>query len=201
MAGWGSGGSKLDLPPAPTPYTAQVADVEVKRQADYNDKSKEVERFKFSVDVWINGAWARRTLWTGTNFSDPKDLSDPQFVPKLMKLVRACGLPFPANAQEAAAWDPNNCLIGKRFGILCQPDPESGVVQTKFVPLANGQAIGAHVAATPPPAAPAANGAPPPPAANGAPPDPFTGDAGATAPTPEQMATAQQVAGGADPWA
>lgn len=134
MAGFGSGGGKLNLSPSPQPYVAQVADVGSAEGRDFNNQNAKVPQFKWTIHVWVNGAWQVKTLFTGINFTDLANVRDPQYVSKLTRLVRACGLPVPQSVAEAQAWDERS-LIGNRLGIKIEPDPETGVLQERFVRL------------------------------------------------------------------
>jgi hypothetical protein len=134
-AGWGSD-NNTDL--APGRYVAQIKDVSQVEGSDFNDKSKKVQQFRWETDVQAQGGdgrWSPHTIYTKTAFTDMSRIKDPQFVPKLCRLVRACGLALPTNAEEARAWDENG-MIGLRFGILVSPDPEDqNTVTTKYVTL------------------------------------------------------------------
>lgn len=172
MAGWGSGKSQLPK----GKHVAQVRDVKNTMSKGFQDKAP-APQFEWGVDVQINGQWIAHTIYTGQNFCDPSSLSNPQFVPKLMRLVKACGVALPTNAAEAQRWDPQ-ILIGKQFGIQVDEDPETNALVTRYVLLkSQGQQS----------AAPAA--------------DPFTGDAGSTTPREPALAGAGASSNAApDPW-
>lgn len=216
MAGWNAGGGKLDLPVSPHVYVFQVSDVKTIKGKDMGKGEK--PRFQWSIDVWVNNQWERKTIYTGVEFCDVTKISSAQFVPELIKLTRACQRPIPQNAAEALAWDPNS-LIGCRAGIRIME--EDGLVQKKFVQL-EAQAPVQQVAAplpqvaapqVAPPPAPAAPVGPPPVAAAAPPPapadvahDPFVGDAGAIPATsapavPQLPHVPPPAATGADVWA
>jgi hypothetical protein len=169
----------------------------------FQDKPNPGPRFKFSVDVWMGNAWQRKTIFTGTNFCDPNQVSAASFIPKLVKLVRACDMPLPMDAQQAAAWTAD-CLIGKRFGILMSPDPETGKVEPRFVRLAQAPVL-PRPPERPAPAAPPAQQFQPP-APTPAPPqyapppdDPFVEEGPPLTPD-GTYATAPAVTGPVDAW-
>lgn len=222
MAGWNAGGGKLELPISPTPYVFQIADV--KTVQGKNPKTNEPNtRWQWGVDIWLNNQWVRKSIYTGTEFQDISKISSAQFVPELMKLVRACKRPLPTNAAEAAAWSPDS-LIGCRAGIRMVE--EDGLVQKKFVqieePAQPAQPMApvpqpvapihpnAHSAGvTPPPASPAVEApvapvaaaptpAPAAPPAPASPADPFAGDPGSI---PPAAYNPPPVASAADVWA
>ncbi|MDO8614602.1 MAG: hypothetical protein Q7T33_02560 [Dehalococcoidia bacterium] len=185
MAEWGSGGSKMDL--LPGEYHAEIVGVEMAQGKDFKREGKTIAQFLFSVNVWVDGAWQPEQVYTGVRFADPSTIREAQYMPKLMKISRACGVRWPTNATEARVWKPE-CLIGKRFKILAVADPEDpSSVEIKYIPA--GQPVAAAAASV----------------------DPFAQDAGATpagqhgtqpphttaTPLPRQTAvTAAQ-----DPWA
>jgi hypothetical protein len=137
-AGWGSGGN-TDLKPGR--WIAQIRDVNRTEGQDFNDKTKKIEQFKWDCDVQLQGGdgrWQPHTIYTKCAFADMAKIDNPQFVPKLNRLVRACGVKLPTNADEAQAWD-EQAMIGMRFGILVQPDPEDpNNTTTKYVVLPAG---------------------------------------------------------------
>lgn len=134
-AGWGSG-ANTDL--APGKWRAQIRDVTRVEGTDFKDPNKKVEQFKWECDVQLEGQgvrWEQHTVYTGVRFADMTKIKDPQFVPKLNRLVRACGVKLPTSADEAKAWQEND-MIGLQFGILVQPDAEDpNTVTTKYVQL------------------------------------------------------------------
>ncbi|MDO8728730.1 MAG: hypothetical protein Q7K26_02420 [bacterium] len=183
MAEWGSGGSKMDLPPGE--YHAEIIGVTPAKGKDFKNQQKEIDQFLWAVNVWVGGEWRAEQVYSKTRFKDPATIQDVQYMPVLMKLCRACGERWPTNQAEARAWKPE-CLIGKRFKLVAVANPEDpSSVEIKYVPAA--------VVLPQPTAAPV---------------DPFLQDAGATpagqhgtqspfAPVARQTAvTAAQ-----DPWA
>lgn len=224
MAGWSSGKKGLGLAPAPSPYAAHIADCKAIKGQDPKTK-EETDRFQWGVDIWIGNQWVRKSIFTGTNFCDLSNIRDPQFIPNLVKLVRACGLPVPQSADEARAWHPNT-LIGQRFGVRVEED--SGIITERYVRLDAQQPQAAPVQQAPAPAPqaqpaqylPPQGYAPAPPAAQPAPPQYAPPPAAAAlpayapAPPPQQYVppsdpfqqpaptpAAAGVAGAADPWA
>lgn len=222
MAGWNSGGS-FALPLSPEVYVCQIADVSQVEGKPFKDKPAK-DRFKWTVDVWMGNQWVRKALYTGIEFQDASKVSGAQWMPELMKLVRACGRPLPQTPAEALAWNAND-LIGVRFGVRMETD-EAGAPQKRYVQILDAApqqhapvpqvaaptapqpvpvqaaAPPAPVTAPPPPSAQTA----PPPAQNASEPDPFDGDAGAippvapsSAPHPAHMPP--PAATGADVWA
>lgn len=183
-ASWGSNKNKL---PAGR-YLFHITGVELTEGTDFKDKSIKIPQFKWLqkyrqshqlvVDAngnqhWapVNGDWQEKPLWTGRSFQDPNSISEPQFVPKLMRLCRACQVAMPMNAEEAARWDEQQ-LVGRRYLVQVTPDVETGVLVEKWLqyqaPIPEGALSPAAV-----------NGSR---QANGAgSDDPFVGDAGATA--------------------
>jgi hypothetical protein len=152
-AGWGSGKSEL----APGRWLAQIRDVSRVEGEDFNDKSKKIEQFKWECDVQLQGGnnrWEPHTIYTKCSFADMAKIKDPQFVPKLNRLVRACGVKLPTCAEEAQAWNEQD-MIGMRFGILVQPDPEDpNTVTTKYVTVPANQQVQSAADALAPAAAP-----------------------------------------------
>ena len=196
MAGkWGSnGGGGMRLPAGLN--TAQVVSVQAVLSTKLKDQGKDPEQFEWSVQVWVGGKWEPRKIWTGRSFQDPSSISAPQFVPKLMKLVRACGQPLPTTASEATSWREDS-LVGHRFGILMQPDPEDpSTLRDYIVPLQQ------QPTPAPPPGEALLLAPPPPPAAVTSP-DPFGGTDPGSTPPPALVgasAGAAAVTGDADIW-
>lgn len=138
-AGFGGGGGAKFAPTTPGDYTFQVVDVQATTTQDYNDKSVQRAQFKWTCDLWTGQGWERRNLWTGRNFTDISQIQDPKFISKLNYLVRACGLPVPTDAAQAAAWNEQS-LIGRRFTIRVEPDPASGILVQRWLPPASSSA-------------------------------------------------------------
>jgi hypothetical protein len=149
-AGWSSGVGKLPV----GRYIAQIKDVSTVKTTDYNDKTKEVEQFKWDCDVQKiggSGRWESHKVYTGNAFRDPATIKDAKFMPKLHRIVRACGTKIPTSAAEALAWD-EQALIGQRFGIHVIADVEDpNVVDIKYVQLPAAQAEAAVAVPEPSP--------------------------------------------------
>lgn len=185
MAGWGSG--KQTLPAGD--HLAQIRDWKQTKSQPRNPNEEPKDQFEWGLDIQIKGQWKARKIWTGQDFCDPTG-RDPQFIPKLVKLVHACGLPLPKSPAEAAAWDPN-AMIGRQFVIHVEEDTLTGkVTETYRAVQGAAQNAGAGM--------PAAQPAPPTPAPTS---DPFVGDAGATPREPALAgAGATSAASASDPW-
>lgn len=180
MAKWGNSGGGMRLPAGR--YTAQIVDVKLIESEQLRAQGKDPEQFEWTINVWLGDRWESRKLWTGCTFQDPASIKDIRFVPKLMKLVRACGMSLPTTKEQAEQWDEES-LIGRQFELLIQPDPENpDVLKDYLVAPQGGQQAPSP---TRPPKAVAT-----PPVSN----DPFVSVA-TTAPT-----AAQAVAGEADLW-
>lgn len=190
MAKWGSNDGGMRLPAGT--HTAAIVDVKLVESEQRKLKGQDPEQFEWSLNVWLNGKWEPRKMWTGCAFRDPATIKEVKFTPKLMKLVRACGQKLPVTQAEAEAWAPSS-LCGHRFGILMQANPEDPTKLIDYIVAAPGQAANGTSAtpaqvSAPTPSAPVSTPVAPTPTPP--PSDPFTGDAGSTpAPTPAPVAT------------
>lgn len=133
MAGWGSS-SNFDLPLGT--HVHYINGVTQDKGKDFKDKSKEVDQFKWDVQYQEEGSeeWKSRIIWTRQDFLPWESITAAHLIPKLMKLVRACGLACPQTQAEAEAWDENS-LVGQYFRVKVEADEESGKNIEKFVPM------------------------------------------------------------------
>lgn len=129
-AGWGA--ARQELPVGN--YLAQVIECAPAKVKDLKNPGKFVEKFKFTVDVQVDGAWETRTIYTAMNFTDESQADDPQFISGLNKITRACGLKVPETLEEAEAFD-TDMLEGRRFVWSVQQDEETHKVVRKFLRL------------------------------------------------------------------
>lgn len=137
-------------------YLAQVADFAEVEGDDFKDKTKKVQRFKWMIDCRAKGAkeWVRQTRYTGVSFTDPKTVSDPQFISGLTKLVDAMGLEIPKTEAELEEFE-NVELIGRQFVIKVTMDTLTKKLKERWerLPEKVGQMKPPAAAAPPPPSA------------------------------------------------
>jgi hypothetical protein len=137
MAGWNDGGKGLNLPPGD--YVTHITEYKSVMSKGFQGKEPE-EQWQWGIQLQMpNGTWVGRSLFTGQRFTDPAKLSDPQFIPKLMRVVRACGLPLPSTAAEAKAWQPD-LLLNKQFITRVVEDEETGATEIKYLQVNGTQA-------------------------------------------------------------
>lgn len=159
MAGFGAG-ANFDLPQGT--HVHYINGVSRTTGQSFKDKTKEVDQYLWDVQYQEEGSeeWKSRKIWTGQNFLLWESITAPHLIPKLMKIVKACGLPSPQSREEAEAWDEES-LVGQYFRVKNEPDEESGKLVEKFIPMEGVKpgpgAIGkGGAAATKTPAAPPA---------------------------------------------
>jgi len=125
MAGFSGGDKEL-------PIGRHVADIVSGKETmgkDFNTQEPKPQ-YEFDAQVWVNGGWTTRKLWTAQNFSRPG--TKPKFLTKLHKLTVACQRPVPQTAAEAAAWGPDE-LNNSRFLWVVDTDEETGEKVERFV--------------------------------------------------------------------
>jgi Protein of unknown function (DUF669) len=154
-AGWGN--ARQELPVGN--YLAQVVECVTAKVKDLKNPGKQVEKFKFTVDVQVDGQWETRTVYTAMNFTDETQADDPQFISGLNKIVRACGLKVPETLEEAEEFDTDH-LEGRQFVWSIQQDEETHKIVRKFLKLKR-QALPQAEAAPAPVRPPVAQPAPP----------------------------------------
>jgi hypothetical protein len=127
----GGGGNKDPLPAGR--YLAQVVDFEEKEYPSFNDREKMETRIRWTLDVKAQGSntWQKHTIFTGTGFTDPKTVSNEQFISGLTKLVDAMGLPIPVTAQELQEFEDTE-LIGLQFIINVKLNSLTGKLTTSY---------------------------------------------------------------------
>lgn len=148
-AGWGN--QRQELPPGK--YLAQIVKCEAVRVKSLKDPSKLEDRFKFTVDIQVNGEWETRSIYTGQNFTDESQQDDPQFISGLNKLTRAAGLKVPQTLEEVEEFD-TDLLEGRQFVWAVVQDEETHKIQRKYLRLRQ-QPAAVETEAAPPPTAPA----------------------------------------------
>ncbi len=133
MAGFGSG-ANFDLPQGT--HVHYINGVSHTETTGFRDKTKIVKQFLWDVQYQEEGSdeWKSRKIWTGQDFLLWESITASHLIPKLMKLVRACGMASPQTQEEAAAWN-EEILVGQYFRVKNEPDEESGKLVEKFIPM------------------------------------------------------------------
>lgn len=170
MAGWGSG-SKVELPVGT--HVHYINGGKETTGKDFNDPNIEVPQFEFDCQYQIEGTeeWKSRKIWTKTDFKPWDSIGQAKHIPKLMKIIKACGLASPQSQAEAQAWTPD-MLQGQYFRVQVEENEDDRFVPMPGVTPGPGAIKGKGKAQTeapkPPPPAPSGNEkstpkAPPPP--------------------------------------
>lgn len=130
-------------------HVAQIVGVATTPGKQFPDGRPPKPQFQWQLRVWLQNNWTERRIWTGTAFVDLSGITDPQFIPKLVKLVRACQHPLPQSAEEAAAWQETS-LIGAQFVLEIRPNPDlPSITETIYRPYQQYRPPSAPAAAAP----------------------------------------------------
>lgn len=124
-------------------YLAAVVDCAEVEGKDFKDPNKTKPQFEWRINVWVDGEWKERRVWTPRVFTiiDPKNPTP--FISNLNKLVRACGLPVPQTKEAVLAWNTDD-LIGLEFCYRVTEDDENpDKILRKLIPISRSKTVSA----------------------------------------------------------